>query len=204
LDIAVHAIGDAAVRRVLDVYEQTREVYPPLRQRLLRIEHAQLVHPDDLARFGKLGVMASMQPIHATADRHAAERHWGARSRHAYAWRDLLSAGATLAFGTDAPVERLEPLLNLFAATTRREATDSAGEGWYAEQCVSLEEAVWAATRGSAMAERAAGRRGSLAVGMDADLVALGPDPFGISPDALQQTHVLLTIVGGRITFEGE
>jgi predicted amidohydrolase YtcJ len=204
LDVAVHAIGDAAVRRVLDVYEQTRQAYPPLRGRLLRLEHAQLVHPDDMARFAKLGVIASMQPVHATADRHAAEQHWGERSRYAYAWRDLLSAGATLAFGTDAPVERIEPLLNLYTATSRRDPGGSAADGWHAEQCVGLEEAVWASTRGSALAERAAGRRGSLATGMDADLVALGPDPFGRPPDALLQTRVLLTMVGGRITYEGE
>jgi predicted amidohydrolase YtcJ len=204
LDVAIHAIGDAAVRRVLDVFEQTREVYPPLRQRLVRIEHAQLVHPDDVARFGKLGVIASMQPIHATADRRAADAHWGDRSRHAYAWRDLVSAGATLAFGTDAPVEHIEPLLSLYAAATRRETDGSPHEGWHAHQCIGLEEAVRAYTRGSAMAERAAGRRGSLAAGTDADLVALGPDPFGLSSEALLATRVLLTMVGGRITYEGE
>jgi predicted amidohydrolase YtcJ len=205
LDIAVHAIGDAAVRRVLDVFEQTREAYPPLRHRLLRIEHAQLVHPDDVARFGKLGVLASMQPIHATADRRAADEHWGSRSRHAYAWRALLSGGARLAFGTDAPVEPIEPLLSLYAATTRRDPTAALAESWHPEQCVGLEEAVWAYTRGSAMAERAAGRRGTLAAGMDADLVALGPDPFGPSADAaaLLHTRVQLTMVGGRIIFEG-
>jgi predicted amidohydrolase YtcJ len=126
------------------------------------------------------------------------------RARHAYAWRELLSAGAALAFGTDAPVERIEPLLNLYAATTRSDPSGSTAEGWYAEQCVGLDEAVWASTRGSAMAERAAGRRGSLAAGMDADLVVLGPDPFGAPPEALLETHVLLTMVGGRITFEGE
>jgi predicted amidohydrolase YtcJ len=145
-----------------------------------------------------------MQPIHATADRHAAEEHWGDRSQHAYAWRDLLSAGATLAFGTDAPVEHLEPLLSLYAATTRRDPAASHDDRWYPGQCLGLEEAVWAYTRGSAMAERAAARRGSLAAGMDADLVALGPDPFGLPPEALLQTRVLLTMVGGRITFEGE
>ena len=178
LDIAVHAIGDAAVRRVLDVFEQTRAAYAPLRQRLLRVEHAQLVDPDDVPRFGKLGVIASMQPIHATADRQAAEVHWGDRSRHAYAWRELLSAGAVLAFGTDAPVEHIEPLLSLYAATTRRDPSGSPVEAWYPDQCLGLEEALWAYTRGAAMAERAAARRGSLAAGMDADLVALGPNPL--------------------------
>ena len=90
LDVAVHAIGDAAVRAVLDAYEKTRATYPPMAERMLRIEHAQLVHPDDVPRFARLGVVASMQPIHATADWRAADAHWGRRARHAYAWRDLL------------------------------------------------------------------------------------------------------------------
>jgi predicted amidohydrolase YtcJ len=204
LDVAVHAIGDAAVRRVLDVIERTRDAYPPLRQRLLRIEHAQLVDPRDVPRFARLGVIASMQPIHATADWRAADRHWGDRSRHAYAWRDLLEAGAALAFGTDAPVEHIEPLYSLYAATTRREPTGEPPGGWYPGQCLNLEEAVRAYTRGSAVAERAAGRRGSLAAGMDADLVALTPNPFTLPPEALLETRVRLTMAGGRITFEGE
>jgi hypothetical protein len=204
LDIAVHAIGDAAVRRVLDVFERTRDTYPPLRQRLLRIEHAQLVHPEDVPRFARLGVIASMQPIHATADWKTADAHWGERSVHAYAWRELLQAGATLAFGTDAPVEHIEPLHSLYAATTRRDPSGEPGDGWYPRQCLSLEEAVHAYTRGTALAERAAGRRGSLAVGMDADLVVLKPDPFGLPAEALRETRVVTTIVGGRITFEGE
>ena len=136
LDLAVHAIGDAAVRSVLDAYERTRTAHAALGQRMLRIEHAQLVHPDDVPRFARLGVVASMQPIHATADWRAADAHWGRRARHGYAWRDLLQAGAVLAFGTDAPVERLEPLNNLYAATTRvdPEASRRAGgtptSGW--------------------------------------------------------------------------
>jgi hypothetical protein len=204
LDVAVHAIGDAAVRRVLDVFEQTRDAYPPLRQRLLRIEHAQLVDPQDVPRFAGLGVIASMQPIHATADWQAADQHWGERARHAYAWRDLLQARAALAFGTDAPVEHLEPLHSLYAATTRRDPSGEPAVGWYPRQRLSLEEAVLAYTRGSALAERAAGRRGSLSAGMDADLVVLKPDPFELPPEALRETRVVATIVGGRITFEGE
>jgi predicted amidohydrolase YtcJ len=169
---------------------------------MLRIEHAQLVHPDDVARFAELGVIASMQPIHAPADWRAANAHWGGRSRHAYAWRDLLDAGATLAFGTDAPVERIEPLANLYAATTRRDAMGEPSQGWYPAQCLPLLDAVRAYTLGSALAERAAGRRGKLAMGMDADLVVLAPDPFPLEPAALCETRVELTMVGGRVTFE--
>ena len=199
LDVAVHAIGDAAVRAVLDAFESVRCVYPLFGRRMLRIEHAQLVHPQDVPRFKQLGVIASMQPIHASADWRTADEHWGARARHGYAWRDLLEAGATLALGTDAPVERIEPLLNLHAATSRLDSRGEPAGGWYASQRLSLEDAVSAYTLGSAIAERAAGRRGTLAVGMDADLVALSPDPFVLEPDALLETRVELTMVGGRV-----
>ncbi|HLZ31230.1 MAG TPA: amidohydrolase [Chloroflexota bacterium] len=203
LDLAVHAIGDAAVRRVLDVYAQTRSAYPPLAARLLRIEHAQLVHPADISRFASLGVVASMQPIHATSDWRAADAHWGSRARHGYAWADLLRAGAQLAFGTDAPVERLEPLPSIYAAVTRLDQHAEPAGGWYPHQRLTLDEAVRAYTTGSAAAERATARRGSLAPGMDADLVVLSPDPFSQEPAALRDTRVELTVVGGRITFDG-
>jgi predicted amidohydrolase YtcJ len=202
LDLAVHAIGDAAVRSVLDAYERTLTAHPALARRLLRIEHAQLVHPNDVPRFASLGVIASMQPIHATADWRAADAHWGARSRHGYAWRTLLDAGAGLAFGTDAPVERIEPLASLYAATTRQDPHGEPPGGWYPEQRLSLEEAVRAYTTGSAAAERASARRGTLMPGKDADLVVLSPDPFPLSADALRSTRVELTMVGGSIMFE--
>jgi predicted amidohydrolase YtcJ len=202
LDVAVHAIGDAAVRTVLDAYERTCATFAPLRQRLLRIEHAQLVDPHDVPRFSRLGAIASMQPIHATADWRAADTHWGDRGGYAYAWRDLLRAGATLAFGTDAPVEQIAPLRSLYAAVTRRDPLGEPGDGWYTEQCLGLEEAIRAYTTGSAAAERARGRRGSLATGMDADLVVLAPDPFPLERAALCETRVAMTMVGGRITFE--
>ncbi|MBV9134218.1 MAG: amidohydrolase [Chloroflexi bacterium] len=201
LDVAVHAIGDAAVRGVLDAFCRTRESYPSLRRRLLRVEHAQLVHPDDVPRFAALGAIASMQPIHAVADWRVADRYWGDRARNGYAWRSLLAADATLAFGTDAPVESIAPLHNLYAAVARREAaTGEPRGGWYPEQCLDLESAVRAYTYGSAAAERALGRRGRLAAGMDADFVVLSPDPFGQPPEALCEARVALTMVGGRFT----
>jgi predicted amidohydrolase YtcJ len=203
LDLAVHAIGDAAVRRVLDTYEQTRSAYSPLASRMLRIEHAQLVHPDDVPRFASLGVVASMQPIHATSDWRAADTHWGPRARHGYAWQTLLGAGALLAFGTDAPVERLEPLASLYAAVTRQDQHGAPAGGWYPEQRLTLDAAVRAYTSGSAAAERASQRRGHLALGNDADVVVLAPDPFPLDPETLRETRVDLTMVGGRITFEG-
>ena len=203
LDVAVHAIGDAAVRSVLDAVERTRRLERAAQQRMVRIEHAQLVHPDDVPRFASLGVIASMQPIHAIADWRAADAHWGERARYGYAWRSLLDAGARLAFGTDAPVERLEPLASLHAAATRRGLDDLPPAGWYSEQRITLSEAVRAYTLGSARAERALDRRGSLSKGKDADLVVLRPDPFGLEPDALRDTRIALTMVGGRIVHEG-
>jgi predicted amidohydrolase YtcJ len=202
LDVAVHAIGDAAVRAVLDAVETARQSESRFAARMVRIEHAQLVHPDDVPRFARLGVVASMQPIHAIADWRAADAHWGTRARHGYAWRSLLAAGALMAFGTDAPVERIEPLANLYAATTRLDPHGEPKGGWYPEQRLTLVEAVRAYTTGSAAAERASERRGSLAPGKDADLAVLGPDPFPLPPNALQDTRVELTMVGGRIVFE--
>jgi predicted amidohydrolase YtcJ len=199
LDIAVHAIGDAAVRGVLDAYESSCQRYPGVRSRLLRIEHAQLTHPVDIPRFARLGAIASMQPIHAVADWRMADAHWGARARHAYAWRELLQAGARLAFGTDAPVERIEPLLNLHAAVTRVDPNGEPPGGWYPEQRISIEDAVRAYTLGSAYAERAADRRGTLSVGKDADLAVLSLDPFELDADALRETSVDVTLVAGQV-----
>jgi len=193
LDIAVHAIGDAAVRTVLDAVEAVR----PGRQ--VRIEHAQLVHPDDVPRFARLGVIASMQPIHAIADWRAADAHWGARAQHGYAWRSLLDAGAVLAFGTDAPVERMEPLLNLHAATTRVDPRGQPPGGWYPEQRLTLDEALRAYTVGSATAEHAQGRRGRLASGLDADLVVVDTP---LEAGSLLETRVELTMVGGQVVYE--
>jgi predicted amidohydrolase YtcJ len=202
LDLAVHAIGDAAVRSVLDAYLHASTQTPALAQRMLRIEHAQLIHPTDRQRMADMGVIASMQPIHAVADWRTADTHWGSRSRYGYAWRDVLRAGVRLAFGTDAPVERLEPLRSVHAAVTRVDPDGLPEAGWYPEQRLTLAEAIHAYTVGSAVAERSADRRGALAEGMDADLVVLEPDPFQLEPSALLDTQVTLTVVGGRITFE--
>ena len=203
LDCAIHAIGDAAIRGVLDTYERTLHSAPALVQRQLRIEHAQLVDPLDVPRFAKLNVIASMQPIHAAADWHAADAHWGTRARHSYGWRALLDAGATLAFGTDAPVERIEPMLSMHAAITRTDLNGEPVGGWYPAQRISLAEALYAYTVGSALAGRAMDRRGSIEIGKDADLVVLEPDPFSVAREAVRDTRVVLTMVGGRIVFEG-
>lgn len=202
LGVAVHAIGDAAVRSVLDAMAWARANDAMARRALFRIEHAQLVHPDDFKRFDQLNVVASLQPIHATADWRIADRHWGQRSRWSYPWRSLLDAGASLAFGTDAPVEAIEPIRTLHAAVTRTEPSGEPEGGWYPEQRVRLHEAVRAYTVGSARAERADATRGSLAAGKLADLVVLSLDPFAVEPARLLEARVDLTVVGGRIVHE--
>ncbi len=198
---AIHAIGDGANRRVLDIYAQVAQELSgaPLRQ---RIEHVQLLSPEDLPRLAALGVIASMQPLHATQDRVMAERQWGARCRTAYAWRSLLASGARLAFGTDAPVETLSPLLSLYAAVTRRSADGVPTDGWYPGQRLTLGEALHAYTLGAAYAAYGEGSRGSLAPGKLADLVVLSHDILAQPPEALLEAHVEMTMVGGEIVYQ--
>lgn len=201
IGVAAHAIGDAAVRRVLNAFEVVRaesDNWSPI----LRVEHAQMVHPDDVPRFARLRVQASVQPIHAVSDWRTADRHWGARARHAYAWRSLLNAGAHLAFGSDAPVERIDPLATLHAAVTRQEASGLPAGGWYPQQRLTLAEAVRAYTWGSCVAEGAGDRRGTLEAGKLADLVVLSGDPFAAEPAALLETDVQMTMVGGSVVHE--
>ena len=203
LGVAVHAIGDGAVRQVLDVFEQARsDPSPAAAGQILRVEHAQLVDPADLPRFAALGVVASMQPNHCPSDRPVAQAEWGARCRHAYAWRSLLESGATLAFGTDCPVEPLDPLANLYAAVTRRDPSGEPPGGWYPEQCLDLPDAIGAYTLGSALAGGDGWRRGSLEAGKLADQVVLSEPILGRPPESLLRARVDLTVIGGRIVFE--
>ncbi|MFN3928447.1 MAG: amidohydrolase [Thermoflexus sp.] len=196
--LAVHAIGDRANREVLDLFAELRALETrlgiPPEARRHRIEHAQLVHPDDLPRFGQLGILASMQPIHAISDRPMAERYWGERCATAYAWRALKEHGARLAFGSDAPVESPNPWWGLHAAVIR--------DGWHPEQALTLEEALEAYTVGSAWAAGLERAQGRLRPGMWADLVVLPADPFRIAPEELRGLEVLGTMVGGRWVYQ--
>ena len=198
---AIHAIGDAANRRVLDIYERVADEGwgQGLRQ---RIEHVQLLSPQDLPRLACLGVIASMQPIHATQDMAMADLHWGARARWGYAWRSLLDSGAALAFGTDCPVERLDPLAGLYAAVTRQRADGRPEGGWYPQERLTLDQAIRAYTLGSAYASGEERLKGSLAPGMLADLVVLSGDIYAAPPRDLLDTAVDLTLCGGRIVYE--
>jgi predicted amidohydrolase YtcJ len=200
LSCAIHAIGDRACRTVLDVYEEVGS-----RDLRNRIEHAQLLHPQDYGRLGKLGVIASMQPTHATSDMLISDKYWGRRSTDAYAWRTQLNAGAVLAFGSDCPVEKIDPLMGIHAAVTRRRADGSPGpEGWYPEQRLTVEEAVRAFTWGAACAAGQEDRLGSIAPGKLADFTVLGRDIFAIEPMEILNTHVDATIIGGQFVWRAE
>jgi predicted amidohydrolase YtcJ len=197
LPLAVHAIGDRANRIVLDALAEIGT--GGLRH---RIEHVQLLHPDDMGRLARLGVVASMQPIHATQDCEMADRYWGDRCATGYAWRSLLEAGTALAFGSDCPVEDLNPFLGIHAAVTRRRIDSFPGpEGWYPEQRLTVEEAVRAYTLGAAYAAGLEDRLGSLAPGKLADLVVLGRDIFTCDPMAIAGAQVVATMIGGRFVY---
>lgn len=202
---AIHAIGDGANRRVLDLYERAQQegllAHLPAGLRP-RIEHVQLLAPEDIVRLAELGVVASMQPIHATQDMEMADQHWGARSRWSYAWRSVLGAGALLAFGTDCPVEALDPLPGLYAAVTRQRADGTPEGGWYPEERLTLDQALYAYTMGSARACGQSGTRGSLTPGKLADMVVLSRDIHAQPPAALLETQIDTTIVGGKVRFE--
>ncbi|GAB4540286.1 MAG: amidohydrolase [Anaerolineales bacterium] len=200
LSMTVHAIGDRANHEVLNAYEHLRQYeiengLPHLRH---RIEHVQILHPQDAARLAKLNIIASMQPIHAPSDRYAADHYWGERSALAYAWRTQLESGATLAFGSDAPVETPNPFIGLHAAVTRRRADSTGEDSWRPEQCLTLEEALRAYTLGAAYAANAEHRLGKLAENYHADLIALDEDIFKIQPKDLPAVQPAAVMVNGE------
>jgi len=204
ISMAVHAIGDRANHEVLSAYTQLREFerslsLRPERPLRHRIEHVQVLHPDDLPRLTSLDIIPSMQPIHATSDMLMADRYWGKRAALSYAWREQLNHGATLAFGSDAPVESPNPFWGIHAAVTRRRLDGSPSpEGWYPEQRLSVLEAIQGFTTGAAYAAGMEDRLGRLAPGYLADLIILDSDPFTCPPEELAQVHPVATMVGGE------
>ena len=205
LALTVHAIGDKANHDLLDVYEALRadEASPtaarPSRPLRHRVEHVQLLHPQDRLRLAELGLIASMQPIHATSDMLMADRLWKERCIGAYAIRDQLEAGAVLTFGSDSPVEPINPLYGIHAAVTRRRADGTPSpDGWYPAQRLTVAEAVRGFTWGPAYAAGMEDRLGTLAPGTLADLVVLDRDIFTCDPMEIRQAEVLGTMVGGE------
>jgi predicted amidohydrolase YtcJ len=195
--VAIHAIGDRAVRVALDAIAPTRKSAPQLRQ---KIEHVQLVRAADLARFGALGIIASMQPIHATSDRDLADRYWGAsRVTRAYPWRTLRRGGAVLAFGSDAPVEPIDPLLGIHATVARWRPGDK--EPWRPEQRLTLDEALAGYAAGPAYAMAAEKTAGTLRVGMRCDATVVDRDLARCSEGELLAARVRATITDGMVRF---
>ncbi|HYZ75843.1 MAG TPA: amidohydrolase [Gaiellaceae bacterium] len=193
--VAVHAIGDLANREALDAFEATREVWAPLGLRP-RIEHAQLLTAEDLPRFARLGVAASVQFSHAPSDRDLADRFWAGKTEGAYAYRSLLESGALVANGSDAPIEELDPWAGVVAGVLR---TIDERPAWHAEQTVTLEQALEATTLVPAWLARDERRRGKLVPGFLADLVVLDRDPYACEEsEELREIRVVATMVGGR------
>ena len=194
--LAVHAIGDLANRQALDAFEATRGEWAPLRLRQ-RVEHAQLLAPEEVARFAELGVAASVQFSHASSDRDLADRFWGEKTAGAYAYRSLLDAGAVLANGSDAPIEELDPLAGIRAGVLR---TLDERPAWHPEQAVTVQEALEASTVNPAWLARDERRRGKLLPGFYADLVVLDRDPIACEAEELREVSVVATMLGGAWT----
>jgi len=199
LQIAIHAIGDKANHLILNMYEQAGGG----RDRRFRIEHAQHLAAADIPRFGRLRVIASMQPYHAIDDGRWAEKRIGAeRAKGTYAFRSLLDSGAVLAFGSDWPVAPAEPLMGIYAAATRRTLDGRHPGGWVPEQKISVAEAIHAFTMGSAMASFEEKIKGSIEPGKLADFAVLSDDILSIDPVKIEKTRVVMTICGGKIVYQ--
>jgi predicted amidohydrolase YtcJ len=202
LQVCTHAIGDAAISTVLDLYQEIEKRDGP-RDRRWRIEHAQHMAARDFERFAQLHVIASVQPYQAIDDGRWAEARIGHdRASRTYAFRTFIDHGVRLAFGTDWPIAPLDPLLTLYAATTRATLDGKHSQGWFPEQKVSIQEAVAAYTMGAAYAEFQEHEKGSIEPGKLADLVLLSQDVLTIAPAAIRDTHVLTTWVGGVAVYE--
>ena len=200
--LAFHAIGDATNRIALNTFAAVVERNGP-RDRRPRIEHAQVVAPEDFPRFAELGVIASMQPVHESSDMRWAQARLGSdRSKGAYAWNTMLKQGARLAFGTDYPVEPVNPLRGLYACVTRELPEGGPAGGWQPQEKIPLEDCIRAYTEGSAYAEFEEGKKGRIAPGQWADIVVLSADITKIQPQQLLTTKVLQTFVGGRLVYE--
>jgi predicted amidohydrolase YtcJ len=225
--IALHAIGDRANRMALDGYaeaqrrviearrqheaetiknaklkpgEQVRVFFPEIRN---RIEHSQVVAPTDFARFRSLGVIASMQPSHAISDKRWAQDRLGEyRVQGAYAWHMMRSHNVHVPFGTDWPVEPINPYLGLYAAVTRRSTEGDPVGGWWPQERLSIADAIRCYTAESAYASFEETLKGQLTPGMLADLVVHSRDLLTIKPEEILQTEADITILGGRVVYE--
>lgn len=203
LSLSVHAIGDRAVRTVIDVLN---EIPPHDTSHVSalphRIEHVQLIHPDDLPRLSKHNIIASVQPVHIMSDWKTADRVWGSRARYAYAFRSMLNHKTMLAFGSDAPFAPLNPLLGIYAAVTRCDDRREPDAGWYPEERLSVAETIYGYTMGAAFAAGKQSLQGSISPGKWADFIVLDRNIFEINPMEIPEADVLMTIIDGQVVFE--
>ncbi len=198
--IGFHAIGDRAVSMALNAFTAAEAVIPQSIGYRFRIEHDQVVDPQDFGRYERLGVIASMQPNHLLTDMNWAEERIGPqRGKTSYAWKTFVDQGTVLAFGTDYPVEPITPFRGLYAAVTRK--TEAGSKSYYPEQALTIYQALYAYTQASAYAEAAEGKKGKLAPGYYADLVVLDCDITKIPPHEILGTQVLRTVVAGKTVY---
>ncbi|HEX9975080.1 MAG TPA: amidohydrolase family protein, partial [bacterium] len=199
--LCTHAIGDRGNRETLNIYEEAFKAHPEKKDVRWRIEHAQHLHPDDIPRFGQLGVIAAMQGIHCTSDGPWVIKRLGEKRAEegAYVWQKLMKSGAIIANGTDVPVEDVDPIPNFYALVTRKMKN---GEAFYPDQKMSREQALRSYTLNCAYAAFEEKFKGSLTAGKLADITVLSKDILTISDDEILQTEVLYTIVGGKVMYQ--
>jgi hypothetical protein len=208
IQVETHAIGDRANRLILDLYEEAMRSFlndkyagPGPRW---RVEHAQILNEEDIPRFAKLGIIASMQPSHAISDLYFAPERLGMdRLRGAYAWNSLIKSGATICGGSDAPVERGEPMIEFYAAVARKSTKGESGDGWHPEQAVSRGQALKMFTINAAYAAFEENDKGSIETGKLADFTVLSNDIMKIPEPEILKTRCEMTVIGGEIVFQG-
>jgi predicted amidohydrolase YtcJ len=199
-EVAVHAIGDLATTNVLNAIEAARKKFPGTRRD--RIEHVQLMHPADFARFRSMDVVASCQPVHLHTDMLVAEKKWGMeRCKYGYAWKAMLKAGMKVQFGSDAPVEHINPLLSFHAAIARQNPTGEPKAGWFPAERLTLEETLHAFTAVPAWVSRKEAMLGVLSPGRVADLSVFADDLAGVAPERLPSVPVEMTVVNGEVAY---
>src|SRR5437870_8141978 len=207
IQVETHAIGDYANRFILDEYEKALNAVPKSERKIAeprwRDEHSQIVNPIDIPRFAKLGIIPSMQASHAIGDLHFAPRRLGMeRLKGAYAWNSLLKTGVIIPGGSDAPVERGEPMIEFYAAVARKDIRGYSGEGWHPEEKITREQALKTLTIWPAYAAFEENLRGSIEVGKLADLTVLSADIMKITEMDILKTHCVMTVIGGEIVYQ--
>ncbi len=197
--LSIHAIGDKAVRQVIDVLSQ----YPPQFDIMPhRIEHVQVIHPDDLPRLAQHNLVASVQPVHLMTDWATADACWGKRARYTYAFRSLADNQARLSFGSDAPVAPVNPMLGLYAAVTRQDSLGQPPKGWYMAEWLTITEAIQGYTTAPAYVAGKSDRQGTLTVGKWADFIMTSHNIFAIPAPEIAQVEVELTVFDGRVVHQ--